>query len=90
MQSIELEFDLGSYHHAQVERQGDLAIYSQTHRENPKVVRFEVIRIRIHREHVWPNGDISPEREGYPGANHGAQMASPATHYQKPKSFLWN
>lgn len=67
MQTIDLEFDLGNYRHTQIERHGDLAIYRQQHKE-ADVARFEVIRIRIERERVWPDGHVTPEREAYPGS----------------------
>jgi len=69
MQTVETEFDLGHYRHTQLERVGDIAIYQQQHKENPKVIRYEVVRIRIASAHTWPNGTMSPEREFYPGAN---------------------
>jgi hypothetical protein len=68
MQTVSETFTEGSYRYAQVVRQGVWAIYSQTHKENPAVVRYEVVRIRIVKAHVWPNGTETPEHEGYPGA----------------------
>ena len=32
-------------------------------------MRYEVVRIRIQREHTWPNGTTTPEKEAYPGSN---------------------
>jgi hypothetical protein len=68
LESIETQFTMGSYHYTQLERHGTLAIYEQRHKDNPKVVRYEVIRIRVQREHTWPNGVSTPEKEAYPGA----------------------
>jgi len=69
MQPIDTAFDEGRFHYTQLERRGDIAIYRQEHKENPKVVRFEVIRIRVQPEHTWPSGQTTPEREAYPGAS---------------------
>ena len=69
MQPIDTAFDEGRFRYTQIERQGDVAIYQQQHKENPKVVRFEVIRIRVAPEHTWPSGQTTPEREAYPGAS---------------------
>lgn len=68
MQPIATEFAEGNYRYTQIERQGDVAIYRQTHKENPKVIRYEVVRIRVAPAHTWPNGMVSPEREVYPGS----------------------
>jgi hypothetical protein len=69
MQPIDTAFDEGRFRYTQLERRGDIAIYEQQHKENPKIVRYEVIRIRIAPEHTWPNGNTTPEREAYPGAS---------------------
>ena len=69
MQPIDTAFDEGRFHYTQLERHGDIAIYRQEHKENAKVVRFEVIRIRVQPEHTWPSGQVTPEREAYPGAS---------------------
>jgi hypothetical protein len=69
MQPIDTAFDEGRFHYTQLERRGDIAIYRQEHKEHPKVVRFEVIRIRVQPEHTWPSGQTTPEREAYPGAS---------------------
>jgi hypothetical protein len=69
MQPIDTAFDEGRFSYTQLERHGDIAIYEQQHKENPKVVRFEVIRIRVQPEHTWPSGQTTPEREAYPGAS---------------------
>jgi hypothetical protein len=69
MQPIDTIFDESRFKYTQLERRGDIAIYRQEHKENPKVVRFEVIRIRVQPEHTWPSGQTTPEREAYPGAS---------------------
>ena len=55
-----------TFAYAQIERQDMFAIYSQQHKEGGQT-RYEVIRIRIRPEHTWPNGNTTPEHEGYPG-----------------------
>ncbi len=55
-----------TFTYTQIERQGMYAIYAQTHKEGGQT-RYEVIRIRIRPEHTWPNGNTTPEHEGYPG-----------------------
>ena len=56
------------FRYDQIMRQGNVAIFTQTHKVSG-VVRYEVVRIRIAREHTWPNGHITPEHEVYPGDN---------------------
>jgi hypothetical protein len=69
MQPIDTTFEEGRFRYTQLERHGDIAIYRQEHKESAKAVRFEVIRIRVQPEHTWPSGQVSPEREAYPGAS---------------------
>jgi len=57
-----------TFGYTQIERQGDLAIYAQTHKEGGQA-RYEVVIIRVRAAHTWPNGDTTPEHEAYPGAN---------------------
>lgn len=69
MQPIETAFEDRKYRFTQVERHGDIAIYEQQHKENPRVIRYEVIRIRVQKEKTWPDGSVTPEREAYPGSS---------------------
>jgi hypothetical protein len=66
MESLVESFEEGRYRYRQIDRQGSLAIFEQRHKDNPRVVRFEVIRIRIQRAHTWPDGTTTPEKEAYP------------------------
>jgi hypothetical protein len=52
-----------TYTYTQLVREGDIAIFRQVHKENPKVVRYEVAKIRVAPEKAWPDGRITPERE---------------------------
>ena len=66
MEPLPLSFRDRGFLYEQVERQGDVAIYSQTNHSG--IVRYEVIRIRIQPEHTWPTGVTTPEKEAYPGS----------------------
>jgi hypothetical protein len=68
MQPIATQFEDRTFRYTQIERHGDLAIYCQEHKQGHNT-RYEVIRIRIEREHQWPNGDVTPEHEAYPGSS---------------------
>ena len=73
MQPLQREFEDRLFRYTQIERQGDIAIFCQTHKES-RCHRFEVVKIRVQPAHTWPNGTISPEREAYPGSTSwGAQ-----------------
>lgn len=75
IQPLTTAFTEGNYRYTQIERQGDIAIYRQQHKDNPKVVRYEVMRIRIAPEHLWPDGRVTPKREAYPGASQWGNVA---------------
>ena len=66
MESLVESFEEGRYRYRQIERHGMLAIFEQQHKDNPRVVRYEVVRIRIQRAHTWPDGTVTPEKEAYP------------------------
>lgn len=61
------EHEDSRFRYAQVERTGDIAIFTQTHKASGRV-RYEVVVIRIQKEHTWPNGTTTPEKEAYPGS----------------------
>jgi hypothetical protein len=67
MELVPSQFEDKTWRYQQIERAGDIAIYLQTHKGGG-AKRYEVVRIRIAKAHTWPNGDVSPERETYPGA----------------------
>jgi hypothetical protein len=68
MQPIAMQFEDRTFRYTQVAREGNVAIYTQEHKLSG-VIRFEVVTIRIAKEHTWPNGNVSPEREAYPGSS---------------------
>lgn len=51
----------------QLKRLGKVALYSRGPRD--KVHGYEVIRIKDVPETTWPNGNMTPAHEGYPGDN---------------------
>jgi hypothetical protein len=53
--------------YTQIERQGALAIYRQTHKAS-QAERYEVVKSRVRPAHTWPNGTTTPAHEAYPGA----------------------
>ena len=72
METLPLSFRDRGFLYDQLERQGDVALYRQTNHAG--IVRYEVVRIRIQREHTWPNGTTTPEKEAYPGSNAGGTL----------------
>ena len=67
MLPLPTEFEDRLFRYAQVSRKGDLAIFTQTHKASGHV-RYEVVLIRIQKEHTWPTGVTTPEKEAYPGS----------------------
>jgi hypothetical protein len=67
MLPLPTEFEDRLFRYTQVEREGDMAIFTQTHKPSGHV-RFEVVLIRVQKEHTWPNGVTTPEKEAYPGS----------------------
>ena len=67
MELLPVSFRDRGFLYEQLERQGDVALYRQTNHAG--IRRYEVVRIRIQREHTWPNGTTTPEKEAYPGSN---------------------
>jgi hypothetical protein len=55
------------FRYEQVSREGDLAIFTQTHKASGRV-RYEVVLIRVQPAHTWPTGVTTPEKEAYPGS----------------------
>ena len=67
MEPLPLRFRDRGFFYEQLDRQGDVALYTQTNHAG--IVRYEVVRIRIQREHTWPDGTTTPEKEAYPSSN---------------------
>ena len=67
MLPLPTEFEDRLFRYAQVSREGDLAIFTQTHKASGRV-RYEVVLIRVQHAHTWPTGVTTPEKEAYPGS----------------------
>ena len=67
MLPLPTEFEDSRFRYTQVERTDDLAIFTQTHKASGRQ-RYEVVMIRVQKEHTWPNGTTTPEKEAYPGS----------------------
>lgn len=87
MQPLVTEFEDRTFRYAQLERHGNVAIFTQTHKLGGGV-RYEVVRIRIAPEHTWPNGTTSPEREVYPGSSSWGQLAWTTHHLKEARAVL--
>jgi hypothetical protein len=83
MLPLPLEFEDSRFRYAQVERTGDLAIFTQTHKGSGHQ-RYEVVLIRVQKEHTWPNGNITPEKEAYPGSTSWGRLGQ--TCYTLPEA----
>ncbi len=69
MTPVETVFEDRNFRYTQLERQGDIALYSQSQEHKASgTVRYEVVRIRVQQAHTWPNGHTTPEHEAYPGS----------------------
>ena len=69
MRPLDTSFTDRSYTYTQVEREGDLAIFQQQHKENPQVIRYEVVRIRRRAAQTLLDGTTVPDREAYPSSS---------------------
>ena len=67
MLPLPTEFEDRLFRYAQVEREGDIAIFRQTHKGSGDL-RYEVVLIRVQHEHTWPTRVVTPEKEAYPGS----------------------
>jgi hypothetical protein len=68
MQPLDTQFSDSTFLYTQLERQGNVAIYEQKHKRSG-VCRYEVVKIHVQREHTWPDGTLTPEKEAYPPAS---------------------
>ena len=67
MREVPVEFSDRVFAYAQLCRQGMVALYSQRHLASG-ILRYEVVRLHIAPERVFPNGVTVPEHEAYPGS----------------------
>lgn len=62
------KFTLKSHVYEQVKREGTVAIFKQSHKENPDKFRYEVVRIGKHNGYTLGGTHLEPA-ETYPGAS---------------------
>ena len=68
MLPLPTQFEDSRFRYTQVEREGDMAIFTQEHKASG-LMRHEVVLIRVQQAHTWPTGVTTPEKEAYPGSH---------------------
>jgi hypothetical protein len=69
IQKLPTEIISKGFTYIQIERHGDLAIFSQRKKSWPEsLMRYEVIVIHVKPEVTWPDGSVVPAHEYYPGS----------------------
>ena len=66
MKPLATEFSSKGWTFRQVARKENAAIYRRERECGGGAENFEVIVVRRHAAHVWPNGKFTPPGEGYP------------------------
>lgn len=71
MKLLPKDFKKNNFHHKQIHREGNLAVYERywTPSEEPHK-HYEVIKIQHKKERTFPNGTTYPECEAYPSDAH--------------------
>lgn len=69
MKQVPLQFNADEYNFIQVKRTKDIAIYKKQCAESTKIY-YEVVRIRVVTEKIFPNEVSVPEHEIYPPTSH--------------------
>ena len=67
METVPLHFEDRHFWYDQVQRHGNHAIYTQTHKGSG-TIRYETAIIRVQPARTWPNGDTTSEQEVYPSS----------------------
>lgn len=65
LQRLPETFTFGGFKFQQIQRQGDVAIFSKQ-KPGRRVTSYEVVIIQKHKEHKWPNGKTTPAWEAMP------------------------
>jgi len=65
MRKLEIQFNKNGYHHQQVYRQGDIAIYELTSLETGRILGYEVFEVQKFPERII-KGKMIDESEGTP------------------------
>lgn len=66
MKQLETEFTRLQWHHRQILREENIAIYERSKDGN---LHYEVIRIKSHNGFKLPSGEVTSPAEYYPGDN---------------------
>ena len=74
MQTLPKSFIKNTFRYEQVDRTGDVAIYSQTIPELSKIIGYEVFEVQK-KEAFSLNGYDYPAKEAVPSSNQWGQMA---------------
>lgn len=62
---LETEFIQSGYTMRQLKRDGDVALFEQA--KGGHVIAYEIVIVQIRPERTFPDGRVTPCREGYPG-----------------------
>jgi hypothetical protein len=68
MKKIDLNFTSKNFHHKQIHREEDFAIYERFWNETPEKKHYEVIKIQSHNGYAI-GGQVYPPSEFYPSSN---------------------
>lgn len=68
MNALPNEFKAKGWHHLQLARTQRAALYSRAKLDGSEA-HYEVVLIRKHQGHIWPNGVITYPGEVYPNIN---------------------
>lgn len=82
MTKLPISFISKGFSFTQLLRSDQAAIYGRAYLERNEV-HYEVIAIRHHKGWIWPNGNVTPPGEGYPGSEQWGLYGwtfSPASH----------
>lgn len=83
LKPLATEFTAKGWSFRQVARKEHAAIYRRERQECAGVWDFEVVVVRRHDGHIWPNGNFTPPGETYPSSEQWGSLAwtfSSATH----------
>lgn len=75
------------FRYTQLARTGNVALFTQMHKPSGHV-RYEVVVITVAKEHTWPDGTTSPEREVYPSSSQWGRLAWTHLSEQQARAHL--
>lgn len=93
MKKLEKEFDKNNFHHRQIHRDGQFAIYERYWIPSEgEHKHWEVIKILKQNARTFPNGTHYPEQEAYPSDNtwgtYGFTCTSKEAAYKRLESMM--